>query len=299
MKKPAKKKLVKRITKKPAQVVASKGDSGTARPAPTAEPRADVAPAQAPLEPSPHVKTCAHCGTAYETGKDLQAHLKQSPCGEVMEKAGIKRPLYFRHQVDVPGPTPEQAKARSHTMVVTAYGGRTALELSRSKGIVTYIPHAPEGLELVQKDIAEFDKVYKPMVDYPTGRAAKLYIGFSQDLGATKEAMGALSTLVSVTAEEMQMAQKKKKQDGPATAEVTKESKPKEPKAAKPKTGGPKKVSAASMYRELLPLGKFTDDEIFAKVQKETGCEDKCRVHVSWYRGKLRKDGMKIPDAKA
>ena len=45
--------------------------------------------------------------------------------------------------------------------------------------------------------------------------------------------------------------------------------------------------------------GKLTDDQIFAKVQKEFNLDDNKRSYVKWYRNDLNKKGMNPPAAKA
>ena len=67
--------------------------------------------------------------------------------------------------------------------------------------------------------------------------------------------------------------------------------------AAKKETGE-KKPSAANMFKDLIMEGKLTDDQIFAKVQKEFGLDDNKRSYVKWYRNDLTKKGMNPPAAK-
>ena len=56
--------------------------------------------------------------------------------------------------------------------------------------------------------------------------------------------------------------------------------------------------TAAAMFQELIMDGKFTDDQIFAKVKAKFKLDDKKRSYVAWYRNKLGKDGKKPPTAK-
>lgn len=58
------------------------------------------------------------------------------------------------------------------------------------------------------------------------------------------------------------------------------------------KTGRP---SAAKMFRELIMEGKYTDMEIFKKVQDEFGIGDDKQSYVGWYRNQLFKLGENPP----
>lgn len=50
--------------------------------------------------------------------------------------------------------------------------------------------------------------------------------------------------------------------------------------------------SAASMFKDLILTGQFTDDEIFAAVQKEFGLDDSKRHYVAYYRRELKNKGL-------
>jgi len=291
------KKLVRRTPAKKSQL---SGHKGEARPKPPPAPTVDDD------ETTSRATTCAHCGLQHSRWQDLQQHLAKSACGPVLDKARIRRPRLFTTdppeahlgcsraqplRLDAPA-APEQLKARSHAMVVVD-STRTALELSRAHGVVTYIPHCLEGFDLLQDDAKAFDQRYKPLADYPTGRCAALFVGYSQSLGATSDVMNALATLVSVTKEESEMAQKKKSVTVPKAS--TKSSKPKAEKTP----GAPRGPSAASMFKELIMSGKLTDDQIFKKVQDTFKLDDKKRSYVAWYRNSLKKAGEKVPEAVA
>lgn len=204
--------------------------------------------------------------------------------------------------------------------VCADFNRHTCIEVSRQAGLVKYIPLNIAGMELLEMNSSEFDRTYSQLNDYPVEKAAQLYAEYAAQLGGTKEAMQALATFVPLTPKEIEMATTKKAASAAAKTEtaakakaakpaaktaVTKETKAKAAapaKAAKApatkKEAGEKKPSAANMFKELIMEGKLTDDQIFAKVQKEFGLDDNKRSYVKWYRNDLTKKGMKPPAAK-
>lgn len=187
---------------------------------------------------------------------------------------------------------------------------RTCIAVQRTAEEVSFIRLSVElGLELEVKRTTEFDQEFKPMVDYPVERAARLYVSYAKLLGATEEALTKLSRFTTVTKEDTEMAKSKKasKAKSPGV-KPTPKGKPRsksggKPASQKPKTEGSKKVergpSAAGRFQELIREGKHTDDEIFDIVQKEFNLDDKKRSYVAWYRNFLKKRGEKVPEAKA
>lgn len=181
---------------------------------------------------------------------------------------------------------------------------RTCLETERSDGVVSYIPlDVSVGLEVVQLDEAEFDRLYKPIEDYPIEKACDLFLGYSQTIGATEDVLDKLGLHTKISKKEREMATSKK--GGAAAKKPGKKAAAKKTKAAtKAKKGGEEKAtrkrgpSAASRFRELIMEGKKTDDQIFAIVQKEFGLDDNKRSYVKWYRNDLAKKGEKVPEPK-
>lgn len=86
------------------------------------------------------------------------------------------------------------------------FNSRTCIELSRDGNTVSVIPLEILGLDVINMRLTEFDKTYKPMLDYPIEKAAALYVEYAKTLGASKQAMEALSKLTTVTPEEIVMA---------------------------------------------------------------------------------------------
>jgi hypothetical protein len=200
------------------------------------------------------------------------------------------------------------APAAKTGLVRADHNRHTCIEVKREAGVVSFIPLVIEGFELQTASEEVFDQTYDPIPDYPVERAAKLYAEYAVQLGGSKEAMLALANFTTVTEKEIDMATAKK---AAAAAKTTAAPKAKAPasnaKAAPKKTVvaktakkavGDKKPSAASMFKDLIMEGKLTDDQIFAKVQKEYGLDDNKRSYVKWYRNDLIKKGEKPPAAK-
>ena len=50
--------------------------------------------------------------------------------------------------------------------------------------------------------------------------------------------------------------------------------------------------TAASVFKDLILTGQYSDDEIFATVQKEFGLDDSKRSYVAYYRRELKNKGL-------
>lgn len=206
---------------------------------------------------------------------------------------------------------------------------RTCLQVERLDGTIKYIPlDIAGGLRVQTMSASEFDRRYQPMVNYPAEKAAQLYLGYSQNIGASEEALGYLGQVVNVSKQEFEMATKKQQAaEQPEEKRTTKSRRTtntEEPaKASRRKTdpvaapakpakaakttavkapaakSGEKKPSAAQMFQDLIMAGKLTDDQIFEKVQAEFGLDEKKRGYVKWYRNHLKKQGKNPPEPKA
>jgi hypothetical protein len=201
--------------------------------------------------------------------------------------------------------------------VCADFNRHTCIEVSRQAGLVKYIPLNIAGMELLEMNSSEFDCTYSQLNNYPVEKAAQLYAEYAAQLGGTKEAMQALATFVPLTPKEIEMATTKKAASAAVKTETAAKAKAAKPAAktavtkakapapakttkapAAKKEAGEKKPSAANMFKDLIMEGKMTDDQIFAKVQKEFGLDDNKRSYVKWYRNDLTKKGMKPPAAK-
>lgn len=191
------------------------------------------------------------------------------------------------------------------------FSRRTCIEVERTKIAVKFVPlDVSAGLEVQELPAKEFDQRFTPMEKYPIKKACQLYLSYSQNIGATKEALEYLGQTINITKEEFDMATKK--QASKTVAEVPKAKATKPVKAeklakavtkptAKPAKAPAKeagKVSAAQMFKDLIMAGKLTDDQIFEKVQAEFGLDEKKRGYVKWYRNHLRKEGANPPEPK-
>lgn len=210
-----------------------------------------------------------------------------------------------------------QAPKQPAAGVYADHNRRTAIALERSEDYVKYVELDVEnGLEVKSASPRDFDDRFKPLVDYPVERAAKLYVEYCRGLGATEQVMQMLGKLTTVTNEDIQMATKKKSTraaapvktakkaaTGKATAAKTEKTKTKKEPAEK-KAKGERGPTAASRFQELIMEkgagGKcaHTDDQIFAKVQKEFGLDDSKRSYVKWYRNYLTKQDKNPPAPK-
>lgn len=190
---------------------------------------------------------------------------------------------------------------------------RTCIQVERTGTHVKYIPlDVNEGLRVQTMSASEFDQQYVPMVDYPAEKAAQLYLGYSKNIGATKEALGYLGQIINVSKQEADMATEKAVaiEKAAATKTAAKKAAPAKPAAkpapakpakpaAKPAKTGEKKMSAAQMFQDLIMQGNLTDDQIFEKVQAQFGLDEKKRGYVNWYRNYLKKQGKNPPEPKA
>lgn len=245
---------------------------------------------------------------------------KTSPPAAVMKKGRQEPPEKVKTK-ELPG-----------AQVCADHQRRTCILFERSSDQVRFVALDIEnGLDLGLAEPKHFDDRFKPMVDYPVEKAAKLYVEYARGLGATERVMRLLAKLTTVTHEDIEMATAKKgaraaapvKTDkkAPAKKAAGKAAPEKEVKAkggkAKPapvekkgkaaptekakkapaekKDRGP---TAAKRFQELIMEGKKTDDQIFAVVQKEFGLDDNKRSYVKWYRNYLTKQGQNPPAAK-
>lgn len=216
-------------------------------------------------------------------------------------------------------------KTESSIVACCDHQRRTCLQVERVNGSVKFIPlDVSLGLQVQESSASEFDRRYQPMVNYPAAKACQLYVGYSQSIGATKEALDYLGQVVNISEQEFKMATAKKaaapadeKRTAPRRAtngkpEPVKAGRravdpvvaPPKGKAAKPAKAlaaektGEKRESAAQMFQDLIMAGKLTDDQIFEKVQEKFGLDEKKRGYVKWYRNHLKKQGKNPPEPK-
>jgi hypothetical protein len=202
---------------------------------------------------------------------------------------------------------------------------QTCIQVARFGKFVKYIElDVSKGLYVQESSAERFDERYKPIVNYPAEKACQLFVGFSQNIGASEEALDYLGLVVNISTKEREMATKKQaatadaatakaakaaaakpaKPAKPAAKAATKTTAEKatRPVAAKPakavRTGEDRKPTAAKMFQELIMAGKLTDDQIFDKVKAEFNLDEKKRGYVKWYRNYLKKQGQNPPEPK-
>lgn len=187
--------------------------------------------------------------------------------------------------------------------VVVTHNRNTAIAVERDGNIIKFIPLVgEEGFEVEELPVDKFGQLYEVLADYPATRAAQLYAGYAQSLGASKSAMEYLGRIIKLSPKEIEMATAKKTAAKAAPAKSAAKGKApaaKAPKAEKvAKEPGEKRESAAQMFKDLIMEGKLTDDKIFEKVQAKFGLDEKKRSYVAWYRNDLTKKGANPPAAK-
>lgn len=214
----------------------------------------------------------------------------------------------------------KKTAATAAPIVVPCYDHqrRTCLQVERVNGHVKFIPlDVSEGLQVHQTSVDSFDQRFKPMVNYPAEKACQLFLGYSQNIGATKEALDYLGQVITVSKQEFDMATKKAAaasepaEEKRTTARRASNGKAEPTKAGRratdpvvktaktaPAKAGEKRESAAQMFQDLIMAGKLTDDQIFEKVQEKFGLDEKKRGYVKWYRNHLKKQGKNPPEAK-
>lgn len=304
----AKKVVAKNVVKKAAPAkrvpVEKKSKPAAAEVAKTnaVKTEAQTAPVSAPPPPAPtakkqpmadaHTRKCVGCGNPIFDHKANCVAVVATPA----EVAATK----------------EQLDARSSARVCRTFNNRTCIELRREKDgdktLVVFLPLREEAFEIARTGAYDFDHMYKEIIGYPVERAAKLYTGYSQYLGASEDAMVELSRLITVSHKEKESAMAKKPGVATATRTTKKDAKVEEEKKSMKavKSAAPKaekkdkapRESAADMFRALIMEGKLTDDQIFSAVKKKFGLEDKKRSYVAWYRNDLKKKGQKPPAPK-
>ena len=145
-----------------------------------------------------------------------------------------------------------------------------------------------------------FKKTHIKESTFPVSKVCEIMVRRAKDVGATEEALKLLGKHVTLTKQEIDMANEtatdKTETKKPASKPADKA--PKEKVAAAPKEPKEKRYSAAQMFQDLIMEGKLTDSQIFAKVQEKFGLDDKKAGYVRWYRNHLKKNGENPPEAK-
>jgi hypothetical protein len=127
--------------------------------------------------------------------------------GQVVKQVAERK---FDAFVPVPLQTLDQMRSCGQAVVVRDANGRTAIELSRDGGAVVFIPQVVDrSFDVATMNPTSFDCCYTQIRDYPVARAAVLYGGFMQMIGATQAAIDAVTGLVTLPAEQIEAARAK------------------------------------------------------------------------------------------
>lgn len=169
-------------------------------------------------------------------------------------------------------------------------GRHTVLKVEDDGKQVKYIPlNVSEGLMVVTTTQDKFKADYKPIPNYPIAKAVDLFVGYAKTLGATKEVMQLLSTVVTITEDDIKLATNRHQ-----VVNNLAQAKSKKP-LVEPASCLPKQQSAAQMFKDLIMEGRLSDDEIFKQVQINFGIDDSKLSYVKKYRNGLIKEGKNPP----
>jgi hypothetical protein len=164
------------------------------------------------------------------------------------------------------------------------HAGRTVLKLEERGVTTAYLNTGDlEGMAVRYEPTAWFRQVYKLVENYPLKKAVQHFIKCAVDYGATQDVLDWLGRVVSIKKEDAMAATKKveaKKAGGKGA----------------PKGGGSgRKPGSGARIRELILKG-WDNEKILATIHKEFPGSKAKASDVSWNKGKLRRDGVKIPE---
>ncbi|MES2200738.1 MAG: hypothetical protein V4498_00640 [candidate division FCPU426 bacterium] len=105
---------------------------------------------------------------------------------------------------------PSKPSTTSRPKSLTAYwdaSRRTCIMVRQAGSDVLHIPLVTgKPLRIMSTKEPAFNVLWKPIPDYPIEKAAKIMLRFTQDLGATKDVMEALSGVVKVSSAQREQA---------------------------------------------------------------------------------------------
>jgi len=166
---------------------------------------------------------------------------------------------------------------------------RTCIVLEVKGDVVKFIPMGvdnPYGVETYT--VEDFCLRYLKPMEYPVSQAARLFVEYARNTGATDEALKALSQHTTITEEEKEMARQSaaKEKTAPKKAAA---------KKAPAKKAAPKKPSAAAVYREEIMAGKSFKQICAAVSKKCPDAKEPSEAYVRYYVNELEKKGEKPP----
>lgn len=186
------------------------------------------------------------------------------------------------------------------------------------------------GLRISLMPVDLFEDTYSEVAGYPIHKAIEQYSEFARYCGAEKYVIDAFNSIldseekngVDVKLTRLKLQQVKlldgkaakpaddtppwnddePSVDNPKQTKKGKTAMARQPKtavkvpssSATSNTGSIKQPrrTAASAFKDLILTGQYSDDEIFATVQKEFGLDDSKRSYVAYYRRELKNKGL-------
>ena len=208
---------------------------------------------------------------------------------------------------------------------------RTCIVVESDKSNVSLVKlDTAAGLRISLMPVDLFEDVYSEVTGYPIHKAIEQYSEFARYCGATQDVMNAFNYILDAEEEkgvDVKLTRLKLQQvklldgkaakpaddtppwdddepsvDNPKQSKKGKTAMARQPKAsvkvpsnsATTNTGSIKQPrrTAASAFKDLILTGQYSDDEIFATVQKEFGLDDSKRSYVAYYRRELKNKGL-------
>lgn len=207
---------------------------------------------------------------------------------------------------------------------------RTCIVVASDKSNVSLVKlDTSAGLRISLMPVDLFEDTYSEVAGYPIHKAIEQYSEFARYCGATQDVMNAFNGIldseekngVDVRLTRLKLQQVKlldgkaakpaddtppwddePSVDNPKPTKKGKTAMARQPKAsvkvpsnsATTNTGSIKQPrrTAASAFKDLILTGQYSDDEIFATVQKEFGLDDSKRSYVAYYRRELKNKGL-------
>jgi len=188
--------------------------------------------------------------------------------------------------VKPPKPAPPFKSEFGDIIPMGDYAGRTCLQLRRDAATVTFINTGDQfGMHLNYEPKERFDARFKPLEKYPVKKAVEHFVKCAVDYGATQDVLDWLGRVVTLKEEQIMAAKKKLAGASNGNGKGVK------------KSSGPKKPGSGSRIRELI-LKATPTEKILSIIRKEFPGSKAKASDVSWNRGKLKNDGVKIPEPK-
>lgn len=207
---------------------------------------------------------------------------------------------------------------------------RTCIVVEADKSNVSLVKlDTSAGLRISLMPVNLFEDVYSEVAGYPIHKAIEQYSEFARYCGAEKYVVDAFNSIldseekngVNVKLTRLKLQQVKlldgkaakpaddtppwddePSVDNPKPTKKGKTAMARQPKtlvkvpssSATSNTGSIKQPrrTAASAFKDLILTGQYSDDEIFATVQKEFGLDDSKRSYVAYYRRELKNKGL-------